>query len=144
MNREFQSETVQIHIAYANISSLFRTILGNYMKKNILMTTSDVFSVRFNDPSNFLPEAEWHFGSKVETSLSKDAIAAPELSKFKVNCLNFYIELANQIHKRLSGMNTVMPLLNACDPTEVKAQTVKSLVPLFLKFPQLISEQEHV
>ena len=143
MNKEFQSETVQIHVAYSNLCRLFRTILSNYIKKSVVMETSDVFSVKFNDPNNFLPQLEFHFGSKVETSLGRDVIPESELSSFKVNCFNFYLELATQIYRRLSGMNTIMPLLSVCDPNVVKAETVKSLVPLFSKFPQLITEEDY-
>ena len=40
-------------------------------------------------------------------------------------------------------MNTIMPLSSACDPNVVKAETVKSLMPLFSKFPQLITEEDY-
>lgn len=124
MNREFQSENFKIHVAYANICGFYKTILGNYIKRNILMSTPDVFTVSCNNPSNFLAEAEWYFGSKVENILrNKDIVSVSELSGFRVRCLNFYFELASQICKRLKGMNNLLPLLNVCDPVTVNVQS---------------------
>lgn len=40
-------------------------------------------------------------------------------------------------------MNTILPLLQACDPVEVRASSVHSLLPLFAKFPQLMSERDY-
>ncbi|XP_063860623.1 LOW QUALITY PROTEIN: uncharacterized protein LOC135100933 [Scylla paramamosain] len=47
MNREFQSESVMIHTAYSNICAFYRTILSNYIKKDILKSKSDPFKVEF-------------------------------------------------------------------------------------------------
>lgn len=146
MNKEFQSETVMIHIAYSNICDFYRTILGNYIKMDVLSKEVNPFAIAFQDPGNFLPEEEWYFGSKVENMMKNRNVVdqlGSEVNSFRVKCLNFYIELSGQICKRFRGLNDVFPLLKACDPDVVKRNEVKSLVPLFKKFPQLVEEADY-
>ena len=143
MNKEFQSENVKIHIAYANICGFYKTILGNYIKRDGLISTPDVFTVSYNNLSNFLAEDQWYFCSKIGNILGNTDVSIHELSDFRVRCLNFYTELASQICKHLKGMNNVLPLLNVCDPAVVKECSVRSLVRLLSKFPQLIDEAEY-
>lgn len=146
MNREFQSETVMIHLAYSNICAFYRTILGNFIKRNYMKSKSDPFDINFQDPNNFLPESEWNLGSKVETLMNDQNIQkriGSDFNTFRVCCLNFYIELSGQISKRFKGLGGVFPLLKACDPAVARVTGVKSLVPLFSKFPQLIKESEY-
>lgn len=66
-----------------------------------------------------------------------------EACRFRVKCLNFYVELSEQIGKRFRGLSDVFPLFNACDPVVARVSAVKSLVPLFRKFPQLIHESQY-
>lgn len=146
MNREFQSESVMIHTAYSNICAFYRTILSNYVKKDVLKSKSDPFEVEFKDPSNFLPENEWYCGSKVESMLADKNVLeklGSEASRFRLRCLDFYVELSKQISQRFKGLSDVLPLLNACDPAIARENRVTSLVPLFKKFPQLIEESDY-
>lgn len=39
-----------------------------------------------------------------------------EISRFRVHCLNFYIELSEQICKRFKGHSDIFPLLRDLDP----------------------------
>lgn len=146
MNKEFQSESVKIHVAYGNICAFYKTILSNYIKREVIMRAPHAFAICYNDPSDFMDECNWYFGSKVEMGMAdKDVMKGlgSELSEFRVRCLNFYIELAGQIHKRLAGLNEVLPLLKACDPVVVREKSVKSVIPLLSKFPQLVQESEY-
>ena len=91
MNREFQSETVMIHLAYSNICAFYRTILGNFIKRDYIKSKSDPFDINFQDPNNFLPESEWNLGSKVETLMNDQNIQKrieSDFSTFRVCCLN--------------------------------------------------------
>ncbi len=129
MNREFQSESVMIYTAYSNICAFYRTILSNYIKKDILKSKSDPFEVEFKDCSSFLPENEWYFGRKVESMLADKNVLGElgyEASRFWVRCLDFYVELSKQISKRFKGLSDVLPLLNACDPAIARENSYKS------------------
>lgn len=55
---------------------------------------------------------------------------------------NFVTQLSEQIGERFRGLCDVFPLLNACDPTVARVNGIKSLVPLFSRFPQLIKESD--
>jgi len=146
INREFQSENVVIHTAYSNISAFYRTILSNFIKRHVIKAESDPFSAKFQNPSNFLPESDWNFGSKVESMFNDENVKEElksEISNFRVHCLNFDVELSEQISKRFKGLSDIFPLLKACDPAVARVTGMKSFVPLFTKFPQLINESEY-
>lgn len=66
-----------------------------------------------------------------------------EVSSFRVHCLNFYVELSEQISKRFTGLSDIFPLLKALDPAVARETGMESLVPLFTNFPQLINESEY-
>ncbi|XP_064083008.1 uncharacterized protein LOC135199023 [Macrobrachium nipponense] len=66
MNKEFQSESVKIHVAYSNICAFYKTVLGNYIKRDVIMRAPHAFAINYNNPSNFMVEHDWNFGSKLK------------------------------------------------------------------------------
>lgn len=144
MNKEFQSEGVQIHHAFEKVCALYRSVLSNYMKREVL-NTQDIFTVNPHDPSNFLSETDIYYGTKVQRLILEagSTVETSLVSGFRVKCLNFYVELATQIRKRFMGINKVMPLLTALDPKTAINQTMRDLTDLLDAFPNLVPEPQH-
>ena len=140
MNREFQSEGLQIHHAYEKICALYKSILSNYLKAELL-NTQDIFSLNIKDPSNFKRVEDINWGSKVQQMMQEELnVEASLVSGFQVKCLNFYIELVTQIKKRFIGMNKILPHLVALDPDIATSENKSNLFELLSLFPNLVSE----
>ncbi|KAJ8966806.1 hypothetical protein NQ314_003302 [Rhamnusium bicolor] len=58
--------------------------------------------------------------------------------RFKIKCLDFYMELSKQILNRFNFNDPVLKFLNNFDPVVATSGTCESVVPLAFIFPQLI------
>ncbi|KAK7067023.1 hypothetical protein SK128_018616 [Halocaridina rubra] len=132
MNKEFQGEGVQIHHALDKVCALYRSVLSNYTKREVL-DTLDIFAVNHHDPHNSLSEKTVHFGTKVQRMLveagSCPTIEASLVSGFRVKCLNFYVEIAT--------------FLSVLDHKLSISKTMRDLTELLGIFPNLVSEPLH-
>jgi len=80
-------------------------------------------------------------GPKVAISLGKQTLNQDDLITFKMNCLNFYIELARQFYLRFPfNSNEVLTLkyLSFLNPKEIS--NVESLGPVAENFITLVNK----
>ena len=138
INLEFQSESVRIHVLYENLARYYKTILGNFVKREVILSSSDVFTLDCTDPLSQLDESQLYFGSKVEVIKRDASIPDEELHIFSKRCLEFYIELCCQMQKRFSSFSEIVPLLTLCNPTVACGNAEADLLPLLRKFPNLV------
>ncbi|KAJ8932884.1 hypothetical protein NQ314_014365 [Rhamnusium bicolor] len=71
-------------------------------------------------------------------------IQQTDLDRFKIKCLDFYIELSKQILNRFNFKDPVLKFLNNFDPVVATSGTCESVVPLASIFPQLVKDLENL
>lgn len=138
LNCEMQSQQPKLYLLHKRISTVFHSLVENYLKDSYLKSTS-LSSVRVRDPVNFVPLEEIYLGGRVTLSLQADhGINQQELHNFRLRCLDFYIEGAAQIQKRFSLSDPTLQCLSAMDPSSVTTKSVPSIAPLASFFPRLV------
>lgn len=139
LNVEFQSEKPKIHLLYLRVSFLYRTILDNYIKSEVL-DSEDFTKLQYRNPKNFMSIDNVYFGGKCTVLLieMQNGCTKQELDSFKINCLNFYIETAHQIYKRFpfnDNMINSLKSLNFLEPKELKRE--RSISKTICAFPKV-------
>lgn len=143
INIDFQSEKPRLHQILPRISSTYRQILRNYLNLNYA-TNTDIDKINTKDPSKFLPLESVYFGVKVQDIIENNQIDKKELHNFRLNCLNFYIELASQIKQRFPFGNDLYKKLTWIDPVNIFSDKKKpSIIPLVKYFPNMIGEDQY-
>ncbi|XP_063625602.1 E3 SUMO-protein ligase KIAA1586-like [Cydia splendana] len=137
LNKLMQSETVQIHNLRKNIISVLKTILEFYIKPSYLEST-DIESVNYRNPSNFLELKDIYMGAKVEAVLNTNNYPDNDIQALKLKIMNFYIEGVTQIYKRFPFTSPVLKLIEVLDPKIVKEKKYNSLAPLAMQFPNIV------
>lgn len=146
VNKEFQATSFRVHKLRTSINSSVKAILSNFMKKEAVKD-KDLSKINPNDPSNYLKLEDIYCGARVESIALEcsSSISRRDLCEFRVKTLNFYVTLSKQMLQRFlsSGMFENLQLLEALDPTNVRAGKPTSIIPLAIKFPNLIQEEEY-
>ncbi len=138
VNKLMQSESTQIHVLYMSVASTLRTILSCYMKESYLSKTP-LKQLRFRDPNNFKPKEEMYLGVNVDTELRSSAqYEKVAIDRFRLNCLEFYIEAASQINKRFSFGSEKLEILKALSPKVVFNKEIPSLVTLLHIYSHIV------
>ncbi|KAJ4426947.1 hypothetical protein ANN_26746 [Periplaneta americana] len=142
LNIKMQSETPQIHTLYRDVEGTFRTILDCYMKEGYLEKTP-LKDVEYRNPSYFKSLDDIYFGAKVALNIQRNTdIRAEQVKGFKVRCLDFFIEGAQQLFKRFSFGDTVIKDLEALDPNCVRNKKISSIANLASNFPNLVKDDD--
>lgn len=81
-------------------------------------------------------------GAKVELFLNNHSIAQNELNKIRINILNFYVELCEQIRKRFEFNDLRLIFLTNCQPKVVFNGNVPSIAQAAELFEILITDVE--
>lgn len=140
LNLEFQSEDLKLHVLQSRISTLVRTLIRNYVKKEHLL--DDLDKTNFSNPRVFLKLEEIYYGAEVEQFILKTEINRNDLLGFRTKCLNFYIELVKQIQNRFTFSDDVFECAKILDPKVVYSDKVNSVVKHANLFPVLVEELE--
>lgn len=111
MNLEFQSETPRLHLLENGITSLFRSILKNFMKQEYLDKNVCYHQLQFH-PHYYKSMSNLYFGANVEALICSTVIDKTELENFRIKCLAFYVELSQQINMRFNFDDTILKLLS--------------------------------
>lgn len=98
LNVEFQSELPKIYCLHSRVEGVYRTILSCYIKPNILQ--KQVNEIQYRNPANYVPLDQIYIGPHGSLVLSKLNVNQSDLQKFRVNCLNFLVELSHQLYTR--------------------------------------------
>lgn len=144
INIEFQSERPRLHQLLPRVSAIFKQILKNYLKLNYVNNT-ETNKIEIRNPSNFLPLENMYLGFKVQEIIESVHVQLipTELHNFRINCLNFYIELASQIKDRFPFGNELYAQLTWLDPQNIFSNNkVNSIIPLVRKFSNMVKEDD--
>lgn len=143
LNLDFQATALRIHRLCTSLSNSLKGILANYMKPEKLKNR-DLTQINVNDPSSYLSLGDIYRGARVESIYLEHCANIPkrELEQFQVKTLNFYVALSKQMMKRFLSHNMFknLQLLEALDPVNVCQGKPKSLIPLAVKFPNIVDE----
>ncbi len=135
-----------VHKLRSSINTTLKGILSNFVKRD-LIKDNDVSKINVSDPSSYVKLDEVYHGTFVERIYLEfaDKISAKELKEFQLKTLNFYVSLAKQMYQRFlsHGMFENLQLLETLDPENVIQGTPRSIVPLAIKFPNIISEENY-
>lgn len=146
VNLDFQATSLRIHKLRTSVCSSVKGILSNFMKREKLKDV-DLSHVNISDPSNYLSLGDIYRGAVTESILLEHSsdICKRDLEQFQVRTLNFYVALSKQMLKRFLSSNLLnnLQLLEALDPSNVQQGKPKSLIPLAIKFPNIIKESAY-
>lgn len=143
INIEFQSEKPRLHQLLPRISAVYKQILKNFLNSDYVNSTA-IDKIHIKDPTNLLPLESVYFGVKVEEIIENDQINNNELHDFRINCLNFYIELALQIKQRFPFSNDLYTKLTWIDPQNIFSENKAfSIIPLAKYFPNMIHAEKY-
>ena len=132
MNIEYQSEKPRIHILLKSIKVYFKTILSNFVKRDLIHNSSlEQFLI---DETVFDDVEKIYLGPKAALVLSEGNIPVHKINEVKKVCRNYYIELCKQISKRIDFGDKTLTALQILDPENLG----ESLIPLISIFPNLV------
>lgn len=122
------------------LSTLYKTILKNFIRKDVLDKTL-LDDIDPKNPRNFRLLEEIYLGPKVNVLLASENVEQRDLHQFKIKCLDFYTELSSQIRKRFSFKNKILHFCSYFNPKDVIAGKKDSIVVESTKyFPSLITD----
>ena len=141
LNILFQAEGVRLHCLCNEVSTVFGTILRNFLRPEVVENKP----LGTYDPSNreyFLPLERIYVGANVEAEVIEKNIPAPTVHAFKLVCLKFYVKLAKEFYVRFYCNSTfkVLQKMKVIDPV-VAASGRDDLVPVLVMFPNLVNRQ---
>jgi len=145
VNLEFQCEKPKIHVMYRRMENLFKTV-GLFYLKEKYVEENDVRSIDFNNPANFVDLFKIDLGAAAnsELSLINRGRWESNLKVFLTNCLNFYVELMNEIYKRFPFNKPEAQFLKEAsfiDPVNLRDMRSIFVIPKF--FNMNITEVDH-
>ncbi|XP_018570645.1 uncharacterized protein LOC108910509 [Anoplophora glabripennis] len=138
MNLEFQSEEPKLYLLYNRISTLYKTILKNFMKSDYIDRAKNIQQVNPLNVHEYLSNKDIYLGQKTELLIRKHYLQMQNLTLFYNNCLNFYVELCLQIRERFKNVDQYENF-QLLDPNLLLSKPT-SLTPLFEQFPHLLND----
>lgn len=142
INIEFQSEKPRLHQLLPRVSLVYKQILKNFLDLNYINRT-EIYKINNKNPSHFVPIENLYLGYKVQEIIDTNQIDKHGLHDFRLNCLNFYIELTTQIKQRFPFDNELYTQLTWLDPQNIFSENiVASIIPLVKKFPNVVKENQ--
>lgn len=139
MNLQFQSESTQIHVLFSKFTSLYKTILKNFIKKSVLDSLK-LSKITPSNPDYFIDIENVYIGANASLFLSATEFESVELKKFRTNILSFYVELATQIRQRFDFDNEFLQFLTNFQPQNIINNSVMSIMDSSKYFSESIVE----
>lgn len=135
----FQSETPLLHKLKPEMEKLLRDFCSNYMDISYIRTTA-TFSIQHKNPTYFMPIEKMYLGVAAQEtldSLKKDTgLPKKELDQFLVTCLNFYVEVVDQLKTRFDFSDPIFELLELVEPKNAQSFSIRNVSQLIVKrFP---------
>lgn len=146
LNLEMQSESIKIHTLYSKIESTLKSLLDCFLKRDYLEATR-LENVEYRSEDNIVARANLYLGAPVMISLANNThgLTEKQLSEFRENCLQFFIEGCNQIFKRFNPAEPsiqILKKLKIISPAEVLSKQHHTIAALAMEFPNLVKEEE--
>lgn len=99
MNVEFQSSCSKIVSVLPRITELYKIILKNFIKKDVI-TKMNFSQIDPSNPNNFLPLNEIYVGARANNLILQGRITDNEVHNFRLRTLEFYNVLCKEIKGR--------------------------------------------
>lgn len=138
INLEFQAEDPKIPFLLERVSSLYKLILKNFIKKEVLTKQSDLNRLNVTEPQNYLDINNIYYGAKVDLLLIQNKnLGTQEVQNFKVKALHFYVELCVEIKKRFNFSDQNLQFASLFTPQVALSGNVLSIVKFKNLYPTL-------
>lgn len=137
INLRFQAEASQLPFMYDQISTLYKTILKNYLHASYVDQTP-LLQINPKHTDKYLRNQDLYLGEGVAELLTKCSLSDNKKTDFFNSCLSFYVELCTQIRKRFSNLN-LFENFRLLQPSVVLKEN-KKVTPLLLQFQHLVDE----
>lgn len=141
MNLTFQGEGTQIHVLHTRFTNLYKTVLKNYIKRSII-DKIDLSKISPTNSDYYLKIEDIYMGAKVQLFLDNYSICQNELKKVRINVLNFYVELCNQIRTRFDFNDLRLKFLTNFQPKVALSGNVPSIAQAVELFEILVTDVE--
>ena len=140
LNIEFQSEHFRLHVLHSMVANEYRNILGFFIRDEVLQVAK-LSEIDPNVQSNHKRINEIYLGGKASAHLIAEPFKEEVDKRFKSDCLKFLIELSNQFRNRFCfDEDSVTAKLAVLDPKKNQQFLPQSLIPLAVRFPSIVSE----
>lgn len=140
LNIELQSEKPKFPVLLTKMTLLLKNTMSYFIKNDILNKTS-LFSINVNNPNNYKDINNIYFGGKVDAFLknetTKEKISTADWKSFEVRCLDFYVELVNQIKKRFDFNNQHLKFASLFVPQKILTSDTFAISEFSFLFPCL-------
>lgn len=141
MNLQFQSESTQIHVLYTKFTTLYKTVLKNYIKKAVIDKV-DLSKISPSNPDSFMALKDIYMGANVSLFLEQNPIDSKEYEKVRLSILSFYIELCIQIRKRFNFEDDCLKLLSKFQPQIAMSGKIPSIIEASKFFKKTVTNIE--
>ncbi|CAG5045124.1 unnamed protein product [Parnassius apollo] len=105
-----QSGRPQIHKMHENTVTVFKTLLEWYID-DAYVSRNEVGLIQIDNPRHYKSIDDLYLAAKVSASVSPSSVSTSsnalhqeDIEAFKLKCLDFFIEGANQVEKRHKQM----------------------------------------
>lgn len=123
VNLELQSISSKFPILLETTTSLYKVILKNYVKREVI--NRELF-IHVNHPYNYINLNDVYSGAKTEAFLisesEKRSLCKEEIENFQKHMLAFYIEVTQKISNRFNFNNNYLIFAANFAPATVKSQ----------------------
>lgn len=143
MNLQFQSETTQIQILYSRFTSIYKTILRNFIKKEV-MDEMELSKISPSNPDYFVNLERIYIGARAQLFLQENYVPIDEINKIRTNILSFYVELSLQIRKRFKFDDPKLKFLSNFEPKVALSGNTISIVEAAKFFRKLVDDPENL
>ncbi|XP_067123238.1 zinc finger protein 862-like [Centruroides vittatus] len=142
MNLNFQSERPRITSLLPNISSLFKTILHNYLKKDYV-DSIPLNKIDTQNSRHFQRIETIYLGAMCEVQIAKNKFPEKDMKLFLSSIQSFYIVLSAEIKKKFPFDDLILQEITKLEPKIALSGNVRSVVNLVTHFPNIVPEHEY-
>ena len=142
LNLEFQSSDTRIHKLLSSSRATMKSIMKSFVKTDIL-ENDDAFAIPMISGC-FKEICEISFGPNTEIHVLKykDVIPLNDFKQFRLNCLNFLVEVIKQMRKLIDHSDPTLKALPCLDPVTALSGKVDTLMGLTGRFSSLLGKHE--
>ncbi|KAK2724018.1 hypothetical protein QYM36_002383 [Artemia franciscana] len=145
LNIEFQSSKTPIHRLLQSSRVTYLALLRCFVTKEAIAIAGDPFRVKLTPP-NFLKLEELMLGPNtlnyIATSSSAGQLNRQQVQTIHTNCLSFLVEMCLQVSIRIDYKDETLVNLRCIDPTVAVSGKVDTIVPLMIRFPNLLGDSK--
>ena len=140
-NKMFQSNSPILPDLYAEANQLLKSVLGYYIRPQVLLLVEDLTSFDHLESTNFKSRDNIFIGYQTKLQLQK--VDDPStVEKFYVDVLAFYTNAVGAIQKRMPISNRVLKLMSVLKPTNRISVEQSEILELAQLFPKIVSQAD--